>query len=324
MSLVRLFLRRAAVGLVTVWSVLTMVFLLFTATEDWQLDRRLAFAGLGRTEPEEIAEIREEYLAARGLDRPLSEQYVDWMGNMATLQWGESFRTGEAVLPMVAEATARTAAYVVPAVALALGAGLLVGLYAATSDRPLLEGGLRSATYVGFGVPTFLVGTLLLSIADVGYRAPWRSDVIRPAELPVLYEYVLPVLLVATTLTAAVVSYARAYSMQYASGDVVKLVRAKGGGRLAVTQHVLRNAAIPIVSLAFAETLALIALSVFVVEAVFGIPGLGVLFYNAVWARDLPVMLGGTVVVVAVGVGGNVLQDVAYSVLDPRVDVGRR
>ena len=324
MSLARLLLRRVAAGLVAAWSVLTLVFLLFTATEDWQLSRRLAFAGLGRTDPEEIREIREEYLAARGLDRPLSEQYVDWMGNMVTLQWGESFRTGEAVFPAVAEATLRTAAYVVPAVALALGLGLLVGLHAATSDRPLLEGGVRGATYLGFGVPNFLVGAFALAAAAVGYRFRWRTDVVRPAELPFLFEYVLPVLLVTTTLTGAVVSYARAYSMQYAAGDVVKFVRAKGGGRAAVARHVLRNAAIPLVSLAFAETLALIALSVVVVEALFGIPGLGLLFYNAVWARDLPMMMGGTLVVVAGGVAGNVLQDVAYAALDPRVDAGTR
>ena len=86
----------------------------------------------------------------------------------------------------------------------------------------------------------------------------------------------------------------------------------------------LRNASIPLISLLFTETLALLALAVFVIEALFAIDGFGLLFYNAIWTRDLPVLMGGTMVIVTVGVAGNVLQDIAYSVLDPRVDTGTR
>ena len=82
----------------------------------------------------------------------------------------------------------------------------------------------------------------------------------------------------------------------------------------------VRNAAVPLVSLLFAETLALIALSVFVVEAVFAIDGIGSLFYNAVWTQDLPILMGGAMVFVSLGVAGNILQDLLYTALDPRVD----
>jgi len=124
---------------------------------------------------------------------------------------------------------------------------------------------------------------------------------------------------VSVTLFAAIVSYARAYSMQYYSADLTKQIRAKGGGELAVARHVVRNAAVPLVSLLFAETFALIALSVFVIEAVFAIDGIGSLFYNAVWRQDLPIVLGGTMVFVALGVVGNVTQDLLTALLDPRV-----
>lgn len=325
-SLLRLLTQRIVLGLVAIWTLLSAIFLLFAATEDWFLERLLAGEARGGTTPETIERIRGEYLAERGLDRPLSAQYVDWMGNMFSLQWGESFETGRSVFPTVMEVTIRTAMYVVPAILLASGLGLLVGLYAALYDRSNRGRAARTLSYLSLGLPNFWLGTMVLAAAGLGIGFGWDFDVnrIRPLELPFVYEYLLPPLLVATTLLAAVVSYARAYALRYRRTDFTKLVRAKGGGRTTVARHLLRNAAIPLVSLVFTETLALVAISVLVIEAVFGIPGLGYLFYNAVWASDLPVVMGASMVIVAVCVAGNVCQDLAYSVLDPRVDTGSR
>ena len=325
MSLARLLLQRIALGVFAAWSFLTAIFLLFSATEDWTLNRMLGLAGFGGADGDDIAEMREEYLAERGLDQPLFERYVEWLANMFTLQWGESFETGEAVLPTVARATANTGSYVVPAVIISMILALVIGVYTAIHSGSRREGGLRGLVYFGLGLPNFWVGALVLLVSGtVAFQFSWREAFILPTEMPFLYDTVVPALLLTTTLVAAVVSYARSYSLQYVSADLTKLVRAKGGGRLAVARHVLRNAAIPLVSLVFTETLALLALSVFVIEALFGIDGLGLLFYNAIWTRDLPILLGGTMVVVAIGVLGNITQDLAYSVLDPRVDTGSR
>ncbi|WP_242695384.1 ABC transporter permease [Halomontanus rarus] len=328
MSLSRMLLRRVALGLATIWGVLTLVFVLFTQTRDWNLGTQVAMAGRDPgTDSDDIAELREEYLAERGMDRPLWEQYVDWMGDMVTLQWGESFETGHAVLPAVIDATVRTGSYVVPALALATGVGLTVALYTGLNPGSIGDGVLRSASYLSFGLPNFWIGYMIVSVAALGglhRHSTTAETAIQPTEGPFVVEFVLPVVLVATTLLAAVVSYGRAYSLQYGSSAMTKLIRAKGGSQLDVARHVLRNAAIPLVSLLFAETLALLALAVFVIEALFAIDGLGLLFYNAIWTRDLPVLMGGTMVIVVIGVGGNVLQDLAYSLLDPRVDTGTR
>ena len=325
MSLARLIARRIALGVVAAWAVLSGVFLLFTATNNWHLGAILGGAARGGADANDVREIREEYLSERGLDRPLHEQYVDWMGNMFTLQWDESFETGEAVRPMIADAALRTATYVVPALALAMAVGLAVGLFVAMTDSTAGDGSVRGIVYLVFGTPNFWLAAMALSFAaGTGLRFYWRSTAIRPIEYPFVFEHVLPVLLVATTLVAAIASYARSYSMQYVSADLTKLVRAKGGSRWTVARHVLRNAAIPLVSLLFVETLALVALSVFVVEALFAIEGLGLIFYNAVWTKNLPVLMDVTMVIAAVGVASNVIQDVAYSTLDPRVDTGTR
>ncbi len=325
MSLARLIVQRVALGAVAIWTLLTIIFALFTMTRDWALETRIAMAAFGGgMDAEQLEQIREEYLAARGLDRPIHEQYVDWMGNMLTLQWGRSFQNYEPVFPTVMGATVETATYLLPAVAIAVVVGLGVGVYTALYRNAVHAELVRGGSYFGMGFPHFWIGMVILGLAAItpGFRS--LDTTITPTEMPFFFGTVVPTLLLAMALSAAIVSYARAYCLQYVSADLTKLVRAKGGGRRDVARHVVRNAAIPLVSLVFTETFALLALSVFVIEALFGIDGLGLLVYNAVWARDLPVLLGATFVVVGAGVVGTVTQDVAYSRLDPRVDTGSR
>jgi len=314
MNLARILARRVALGLVAAWGVLTTVFLLFTATQDWVLAQRIGMLKYQRADDATIREARNEYLASRGLDRPLWRQYVDWMENMLTLDWGNSLASGEPVFPLIVDAVARTAMYVLPAILLGITIGLLVGLYAAMRPDSRLVNAGRGVSYLLFAVPAFWVGGIILSFAY------W--DVI--GESPFVFEHVLPVLLTTTTLLGGYVSYSRAHAMEYTSAEFVKLVRAKGATDRRVAVHVLRNAAIPVFSMLFTEALALLVLAVFVIEFLFGIDGIGRVLFDAVDGRDLPVLLGGTIVIIAVGVVGNIVQDVSYSVLDPRVDTGTR
>jgi len=323
-NLLRVFTKRVALGAVAAWAVLSTVFAAYVLTPDFYLGAVLARAARGGS-TERVREIREQYLAERGLNRPATELYLDWMGNMFTLQWGESFETGEAVLPAVTRAVVTTGTYVLPAIVVAVLLGTLVGLYAALRQGSLGERLGRSVTYLALGVPNVWLGAIVLIVAGgVGFTFTWRQTALRPTPRPFLYGVVVPAALVAMALVGAVASYARAYSQQYRSAEFTKLVRAKGGTEVDVARHVLRNAAIPLVSLVFTETIALLAVSVFAIEAIFGIDGIGLLFYNAVWTTDLPMLLGGFMAVVAFGVVGNVVQDVGYSVLDPRVDTGSR
>lgn len=325
MSLLRLLGQRIAIGAVAVWAFLSLIFVIFTVTRDWALETRVALAAYGSgLEAEELRQIREEYLATRGLDRPTYEIYLDWMSNMMTLQWGNSFETGEPVFPMVMSATIGTATYVLPAIVLSIVIGLGIGLYAALYQGSAHAEGVRSGSYLGLGFPHFWVGLIVLALAGIPPGIGRVETTLHPMSTPFMYGTVVPVILVGLALTAAVVSYARAYSLQYISSDMTKLIRAKGGGTVDIARHATKNAAIPLVSLVFTETIALLALSVFVIEALFGIDGLGLLIYNAIWARDLPVVLGASVVIVVLGVAGNIVQDLAYSTLDPRVDTGTR
>lgn len=325
MSLVRLLARRVAVGFIAIWTFLTIIFSLFTLTRDWVLEVRISLAAFGGgLLPGEIEQIRNEYLAARGLDRPTHELYIDWMTNMLTLQWGESFQTGEEVFPAIMSATAATGRYVLPGMVFAVVVGLGIGVYTALYDDAIHAGLIRAASYGGLGLPFFWVGGVILAWSGAAAGYVRLETVLVPVPRTFVFGTALPALLVGLVLTAAVVSYSRAYARQTVSAATTKLVRAKGGGPIAVGRHAVRNAAIPLVSLVFVETFALLALSVFVLEALFGIDGLGLVIYNAIWQRDLPMILGASLVVVVIGVVGNVLQDLAYSLLDPRVDTGTR
>lgn len=314
MSLVRLFAQRIALGFVAAWAVLTAVFGLFTLTDDWVLEGELALMQFGGADEEVLERAREAYLAERGLDRPLGELYVDWMIDMLTLEWGVSFVHGEPVLPLVMDATIRTAMYVVPAIVVALGFGICIGLYAAVHPDSWLANSNITFAYVLFAIPNFWVGGVL-----VGYAA---ADVIGYSNL--LFDHVLPIALAASTLLGGYVSYARAHSLEYSSAEFVTLVKAKGASRIRVAKHVVRNAAIPLFSMLFTEALALLVLAVFVIEVLFGIDGFGLLLFESVQERDLPVVLGGTIVIIGAGVIGNIVQDLSYNILDPRVDTGTR
>ena len=326
MSVLRSVARRVAFGLFSAWAVMTTVFLSFTVTEDWVTNRiegRIRFAAGGFGGPplseEELDSQLDTaisgYLNQRELNRPLSEQYVDWMGSMLTLDWGRSFerqvRGGgrEEVFPLVTEAAVRSGTYIVPAILLAVALGMGIGLYVALNPESRLAGLGRVGAYVVFVLPSFWLGGMFVSAAGAGVIDRYG----------ILYDHILPVGLVTMTLLGGYVSYSRAYAREQAAAEFVTLVRAKGAGSRRIARHVLRNAAIPIVSLLFTEAIGLLVLGIFVVEVLFGIEGLGFVLLNAVDARDLPVLLGSTLIIIFVTVVGNVVQDISYQYLDPRV-----
>ncbi len=302
---------------------LTVVFVLLTRTRDTYLGgilgtAMMSAAGEGASREEMLSrreEIKDQYFAERNLDGGFLESYTTWMIDMFTFDWGRSIESGELVTSLVFESALRTGAYVLPAMTLSVAFGVSLGVYSALRRGSRGEQAGRTATYLLFGLPNFWVGAMIMLVLGIPVYVGDGS---------IVSDHLLPIALLTTTLLAGQVSYARSESMEYVSAAFVKLVRAKGARDWRVARHVLRNAAIPLVSLFFTEMLAVLVLSVFVIEHLFGIAGFGTLLYDAVFYRDIPVVLGCTLAIIAVGVAGNVVQDVGYSVLDPRVDTGAR
>ncbi|MFB6087153.1 MAG: ABC transporter permease subunit, partial [Haloarculaceae archaeon] len=175
--------------------------------------------------------------------------------------------------------------------------------------------------YLGGSIPVFF--SLAVAYAFLRYQTgmitPYDAD-LSPLAWPNLRLLGIASLVLAVSLVSVQMRYARAEALSYAGSQMVKLVRAKGGGPLELFRHVGRLAALPLLSLFFSETLAAMYLSVYVVEVTLGIPGFGQFVYAAIENRTFSVILAATMVTIVVGVFGNLVQDVTYTVLDPRVE----
>lgn len=316
MSVHRLLARRLALSVVTVWLVLSAMFLLITVAPDARLGGILGAAAYGGANVTELQALEQQYLETYGFGRPLHVRYIDWMLTIPTFQWGESFVSGEPVRGVVASRLSRTLQYVLPATVLATAGGVAVGVYGSLRPRSVGDRVGRLAAYVALAVPNFYLAYLLaVHFGDSTFLTASRWT---PDDLWV--GHVFPIVLLSTTLAGALVSYTRASANEYVDTAFVKLVRAKGGSEWRVATHVLKNAAPPLFALLFAELLAALLVAVFVIESVFGIDGFGSLVLTSVYDRDVPVLLAVTYVVVLVGVFGNLLQDFVSATLDPRTE----
>jgi len=255
---------------------------------------------------------------------PIHLQYVDWLVSLFTLDWGRSLRFGNPVTELIAERAVITVAYLLPAVLFATVLSTVLGYVAATTEGEWSDGLIRGGSYVVLAVPNFILGIVVFRYVerrslefgarfyelDAGLIAGWN-----------LFWLAVAALILATHVAAAQLRYVRAQSSEQLSADYVKILRAKGRGPLGVARHVLRAAAVPLTSLFVAEVLGLLLVSVFVVETVLEIPGLGFVLYQAVGVNDLPVVLVTTWFLSVVVILANLAEDILAVVFDPRVDL---
>lgn len=318
----RYLVRRVGFALVAVWAVVTFVFLFVSLTPDPHLAQVLhqATHSTAGNATAAVQEAKEAYIASRGLDRPLWVRYTDWLTNVATFNWGQAWSSGAPVASMVQAYTARSATYVLPAVAVSSVGGAFIGLYSAANRYSLPDRVTSILAYIGMGIPNFWLAAVAIILLQ-GEGIGSLRTVQEPHELS-LGSYVLPAVVLGTVLLGNQIHYARAEVHEHLNETFVDVLRAKGVSKLTVARHVLRNAALPLFSLLFADLLAVLMLHVFVIEVVFGLPGIGTLTLLAIEARDLPLIMGVTMVVVFVGIFGNLLQDLLAFVLDPRVRAG--
>lgn len=329
MSLRWYVVRRTLWTVLAAYLVLSGAFFLFAYTPDPN-EQLVAFgAGMGAAlSGEDPTEAQEEalqaYREARNYDEPVLDRYADWMIGYATLNWGYSFAHGEPVSDLIADRLPVTLVYLIPGILLALVLGLAVGLYAAIHRAGPVDRLGTTTAYVGVGLPHFFLAELLIVIAigELGwYGALWddRYGLWTQENLTAL---TLPMLVVAANLFAVQVRYVRSEALEYVPADFVKRLRASGASSWTIARHVLRNAAMPLVSLFFTETLTVLFVTVYVIEVVFALPGLGELAYEAIFDRDVGLILATTLIPVMVALVGNLIQDVAYTALDPRVSYG--
>ena len=304
MSLRKRLLSRLGFALLAMYLVITVTFFVVVFTPDPNLQRLVNLARLGGADPERVEEVRQTYLAARGRDRPLYVRYVDWLVNVTLVRWGASPNMDAPVTQLVGNATVTTAKYLVPGTVTAWALGIAAGIRSARERGGRVDRRSRLATYTLFGLPGFWLAALALTL--LGNTPPLVESVLVPAGV------------VAAALLAGQVSLTRSASIDEFDADYVRYLRAKGLDESTVDRRVLRNVVVPVLSMAATELFSVLLLSIVVIESLLGIEGLGWLVYRAAKLRDIPLILGTTIVLVAVGVGGSVVADLASVWLDPR------
>jgi peptide/nickel transport system permease protein len=306
--------------LLVLWAAVTISFALPRLAPGEPLDYVLGYDAGGLT-----LEERTRVLAQYGLDRSLPEQYADYLAGIATGDLGTSVRTGRPVGEMVLGRLGWTLALAIPTLMLGLLIGVPLGAIAAWRRRRAPGVALTGAALLVTSLPAFWLGLILMAVLAAGLgwfpiigSLPIRGDGIASA-LELGRRLALPVL----TLTAGTAGWMLLTTRAAVEGTLgaayLHLARANGiPERDVLWRHALRNALLPVVTSAGLALGALVG-GVVVVESVFSVPGIGSLMYSSVLARDYPALQGAFLVTVLGVIGANLLADLAYTRLDPRV-----
>ena len=312
------------------WSLgllLAVIVLNFTLIQLAPGDVAVVLAGeSGAGDPEVIEQIREDY----GLNDPFISQVGRYVGKVATGDLGESFFFNQPVTELISARIWPTVLLVGTALIFAIIVGVLVGVF--TSRRP--ESGWSHAltvlALVGFSIPVFFTGLELVilfasvldllpvaGMRDVRFEGNWFQ-----AQLDVARHLVLPAFSLSLLYLAQYSRLSRASMLEVLQSDFVRTARAKGlSEKVVVYKHALRNAVIPVVTVAGLQFGSLLS-GALVVETVFNWPGLGRLAFDAVLRRDAPVLLGVLLFSAVLVLIVNLLTDIVYRLIDPRIRVG--
>lgn len=327
MRVTRRLARRTVLAVFSIYVVMTIVFGFVALTADPNIGAVRWGAALEyrHAPPEERLDLIKQqvqaYRSARNLDVPVEKRYIRWLIDITTLDWGISHSHNRPVFSVISKRLPYTAVYVVPAMVLSSVIGIAAGVLTALRQGSLLDRFGTTVAYVGLGIPNFWLASVLL--LELTHKRDWLSAAVNPslgAFAPTNMEAaVLPMIVLTSSLLAGQLRYARAESLEYVGEEFVRLVKAKGLPGRGIARHILRVAAAPLLSLFFVELLAVLIVNIYVLEFVFDLPGFGLLSYEAIQRRDLPLLLGTTMVVAFIGIAANLLQDGLYTVLDPRV-----
>jgi peptide/nickel transport system permease protein len=273
---------------------------------------------------EEVARLRVQL----GLDRPWPVQYWQWLGRALRGDLGRSFQTGTPVTALIGEHLGPTLQLTGVALLLALTAGVAGGIVAAVRPHSLLDRAATSLALVGISFPAFWLGIMLILLFSglLGWLP--SSGLARVGEedrlLSRLSHAILPSVTLATYQLAIFMRFTRASLLDVIRQEYVTVARAKGLSEArTILRHALRNALLPVITI-LGFSVRLLVSGAVLVETVFAWPGVGRLATDAVFQRDYPVVLGVTVMVATVTVLVNVVVDLVYAAVDPRIALAGR
>ncbi|WP_172327502.1 ABC transporter permease [Mangrovicoccus sp. HB161399] len=307
------FLRRVLAAIPVMLVVAVFVFLLLRLTPG---DPAAVLAGDMAT-PEQLEKIRDSL----GLNDPLYVQFFRWMGELLTGDFGTSLISNQPVIDLVADRMWPTIWIALITITLSVIVAVPMGVVAAWKHRSWIDHLVMTFSVLGFSIPVFVIGYLLIKLfaLDLGLL-PVQGYVAPSEDFPgFAARAVLPALTLASIYIALIARMTRASLLDVLGEDYVRTARAKGLTETRVLfRHALRNAAVPVMTV-IGTGFALLISGVVVTESVYNIPGLGRLTVDSIFARDYPVIQALILLTSGIYVLVNLLIDLSYSFLDPRI-----
>lgn len=307
------FLGRLAIAVPTLFIVTILIFGLQHLLPG---DPALALLGEDRS-PQAYEEVRRQY----NLDKPVPVQYALWLGNALTGDLGVSLRTKTPVAKLIADKLPVTVQLACMAMTIALLIGIPTGILSAVKRNSIWDYAANVLGLSGQSVPTFWLGIMLILLFSVRWGVLPASGYVSPFEsLPDnLRAMIMPAFVLGVALAAVMMRHTRGAMLSVLRSDYVRTARAKGlAERRVVLRHALRNALIPIITLGALQLGQLLSGAV-LTEQVFTIPGFGKLIVDAVFNRDYAVVQGVVLVTATAYIGLNLLADMAYFLVNPRL-----
>lgn len=264
--------------------------------------------------------------ARLGLDQPLPVQYLAWLSQAVQGNLGHSLqRFNETVAGLIASRIGPTLLLMGAGLFIAIIIGIATGIVSAVRRNTLPDYSFSVLALLGISSPAFLTALLGLYIFSVRLKLVPSGGMLTPAADfslgDLLHHLILPAVVLSIGHAALIMRYMRASMLEVLNQDYVRTARAKGVKEFwVVTKHALRNALLPVVTL-IGSTIGLAVGGAIFIESVFNWPGMGLLLISAVETRDYPVIMGATLVIGACVIVVNILTDLAYAVIDPRIKV---
>ena len=302
-------LRRVLIAFPLILVVVTIVFVMVRALPG---DPAQLMAG-DRATPELIEDNRRKL----GLDRPVFEQYLIFLRNLAQGDLGRSVKFREPIAERIAKSIPFTAALALLSVTIGTALGLAIGIITAVYQRSWADRlGIVTSVFF-YSIPTFWLGLMLILIFSVGLR------VLPVQGVGTWKHFVLPVANLAVGQSALIARLTRSSMIEVLSADYVRTARAKGlNQRRVLLRHALQNTLIPIITVVGLSIGGLLGGAI-ITEKIFGLPGVGSLLLNGIVNRDYPMIQGVVILAAATLIFGTLIVDVIYAFVDPRIRYGQ-
>lgn len=277
------------------------------------------------------AEARENLKKLYGLDKPLHIQYIEWLKRFIKLDFGESFVDQRRVIDKIKERIPITLSINLLSMTIIFLLALPVGVFSAWKRNSLFDRIATVFVFAGFSVPHFWLALLLMILfgVELGWLPISGIESIEiegmgffERVMDIAKHLILPVAVAATGGIAGLSRYSRSSMLEVLRQDYIRTARAKGlPERVVIFRHGLRNALLPVITILGLSIPGLIGGSV-IFETIFAIPGMGQLYYSSAMARDYPVVMGMLMIIAVLTLLGNLIADVTYALVDPRIRVG--